>query len=46
MRYRTTAGMKRDKNTVVAENPVVEAAAIDPATISGPAVDIIDVIWK
>lgn len=33
--------MRSDKNTELAENPVAEAAAIDPATISGPAVDIV-----
>lgn len=35
------AGMRSDKKTELAENPVAEAAAIDPATISGPAVDIV-----
>lgn len=33
--------MKSDKNTVVAENPEAEAAAVDAATICGPVVDMV-----
>lgn len=38
--------MRSEKNTVLAENPVAEAVAIDPATISGPAVDMVNYINK
>lgn len=38
--------MSSDKNTVVAENPTAEEAAIAPATTSGPAADMFSYIWK